>query len=59
MCLPLIKQTRLIGVLYLEKNPAPHVFTPARIAVLDLFASRAAISLGTVRLYADLRHTEA
>jgi signal transduction histidine kinase len=58
-CLPLIKQTRLIGVLYLENNLAPHVFTPARIALLDLLASQAAISLGTVRLYADLRHTEA
>jgi hypothetical protein len=58
-CLRLIKQTRLIGVLYLENNLAPHMFAPARIAVLDLLASQAAISLRTVRLYADLRHTEA
>src|SRR5262249_32149602 len=34
LCLPLAKQARLIGVLYLENNLTPHVFTPARIAVL-------------------------
>jgi GAF domain-containing protein len=28
LCLPLLKQTRLIGVLYLENNLASHVFTP-------------------------------
>ena len=40
LCLPLLKQTRLIGVLYLENNLARHVFTPARTAVLRLLASR-------------------
>ncbi len=30
LCLPLINQAKLIGVLYLENNLAPHVFTPAR-----------------------------
>src|SRR5262249_24257876 len=33
----------------------PHVFTPARIAVLRLLASQAAISLENARLYTDLR----
>jgi GAF domain-containing protein len=42
---PLIKQARLIGVLYLENNQTSHVFTPARLAVLKLLASQAAISL--------------
>jgi GAF domain-containing protein len=45
LCLPLLKQTRLIGVLYLENNLASHVFTPARISLLELLASQAAISL--------------
>src|ERR1700694_3981514 len=31
LCLPLVKQAKLIGVLYLENNLASHVFTPARI----------------------------
>jgi len=41
MCLPLSKQAKLIGMLYLENNLASHVFTPARIAVLSLLASQA------------------
>jgi two-component sensor histidine kinase len=53
--LPLVKQAELIGVLYLENNLTPHVFTPARLAVLELLASQAAISLENARLYADVR----
>jgi PAS domain S-box-containing protein len=59
LCLPLINQAKLIGVLYLENNLAPHVFTPARIAVLKLLASQAAISLENTRLYRDLEKREA
>jgi PAS domain S-box-containing protein len=59
LCLPLINQTKLIGVLYLENNLAPHVFTPTRIAVLKLLASQAAISLENTRLYRDLEEREA
>ncbi len=58
LCLPLIKQGRLTGVLYLENNLASHVFTPARIAVLKLLASQAATSLENAQLYADLRVSE-
>ena len=54
LCLPLLKQAELIGLLYLENNLASHVFTPARIAVLELLASQAAISLENARLYTDL-----
>ena len=54
LCLPLVNQAKLTGVLYLENNLAPHVFTPKRIAVLKLLASQAAISLENARLYADL-----
>src|SRR6202035_1504118 len=55
LCLPLLKQAKLIGVLYLENRLASHVFTPARIAILRLLASQAATSLENARLYADLR----
>jgi PAS domain S-box-containing protein len=54
LCLPLVKQTRLMGVLYLENNLAPNVFTAQRLAMLELLASQAAISLDHARLYADL-----
>ena len=59
LCLPLIKQAKLAGVLYLENSLASHVFTPARIAVLGLLASQAAISLENATLYADLAHARA
>jgi PAS domain S-box-containing protein len=59
LCLPLVKQAKLIGVLYLENNLASHVFTPSRISVLELLASQAAISLENARLYNDLREREA
>src|SRR6202012_2188219 len=41
--------------LYLENNLAPRVFTSAKLAVLDVLASQAAISLENVRLYDELR----
>jgi PAS domain S-box-containing protein len=59
LCLPLLKQADLIGVLYLENSLASHVFTPARIAVLKLLASQAAIALENARLYRDVAEREA
>jgi PAS domain S-box-containing protein len=58
LCLPLLKQADLIGVLYLENSLASHVFTPARIAVLKLLASQAAIALENARLYRDVAERE-
>ena len=58
LCLPLLKQTHLIGVLYLENNLASHVFTPSRISLLELLASQAAISLENARLYGELTMSE-
>ncbi len=59
LCLPLLEQTRLVGVIYLENNLTSGVFTPARLAVLELLASAAAISLENSRLYAELQGREA
>jgi PAS domain S-box-containing protein len=59
LCLPLMKQSKLIGVLYLENNLASHVFTAARISVLEVLASQAAISLENAHLYNDLQEREA
>jgi PAS domain S-box-containing protein len=53
-CLPLVRQTKLIGVLYLENTFGSHVFTPARASLLKLLASQAAISIENARFYADL-----
>jgi PAS domain S-box-containing protein len=59
LCLPLLNQAKVIGILYLENNLAPRVFAPGRIAVLKLLASQAAIALENSRLYRDLAKREA
>ena len=59
LCLPLLKQSKLISVLYLENNLAPRVFTPKRVAMLELLASQAAISLDHARLYSELSRANA
>jgi PAS domain S-box-containing protein len=59
LCLPLVKQAKLVGALYLENNLTPRAFTSGRIAVLELLASQAAISLEIAALYHDLGRSEA
>jgi PAS domain S-box-containing protein len=59
LCLPLIKQGRLTGLLYLENTLTSHAFAPDRIAILELLAAQAAISLENTRLYSDLQEREA
>jgi signal transduction histidine kinase len=54
LCLPIVKQTRLVGVLYFENQLTPRAFTSDRVALLELLASQAAISLENARLYTDL-----
>ena len=59
LCLPIVKQAKLAGVLYLENNLTAGAFTSDRIAVLELLASQAAISLEHAQLYADLQQENA
>jgi PAS domain S-box-containing protein len=58
LCLPLINQTKLIAILYLENNLTPTVFTPDRVTVLKVLASQAAISLENSQLYRDREDRE-
>jgi PAS domain S-box-containing protein len=58
LCLPLIRQTALVGLLYLENTLASHVFTPERAKLLELLAGQAAISLENTRLYGVLQERE-
>ena len=55
LCLPIVKQAKLVGALYLENNLTPGAFTPDRVTVLQLLASQAAISLENAGLYSDLQ----
>ena len=54
LCLPLLKAGQPAGVLYLESEFAPFVFTPSRIALLQLIAGQATAALANAWLYADL-----
>lgn len=54
LCLPILRQTELLGVLYLENNLIAGAFTHERLTVVELLASQAAISLQNAMLYADL-----
>ncbi|HEY1984756.1 MAG TPA: sigma 54-interacting transcriptional regulator [Terracidiphilus sp.] len=59
LCLPIVRQTKLIGALYLENNLTAGAFTADKIAVLELLASQAAISLENADLYSSLQRSEA
>jgi signal transduction histidine kinase len=59
LCLPILKQTRLIGMLYLENNLTTAAFTPARMVVLRLLTFQAAISIENASLYRELAEREA
>src|ERR671932_93642 len=54
LCTPLIKQGKLIGILYLENNLSTGAFTSDRKEVLKLLIAQAAISLENARLYERL-----
>ncbi|MEG4942340.1 AAA family ATPase [Microcoleus sp. F4-D5] len=51
LCSPIVNQGKLIGILYLENNLTVGAFTSARVEVLNLLCSQAAISLQNASLY--------
>ena len=58
LCLPVVRHSQMVALLYLENNITPAVFTPERIKVLSLLASQAAISLENSRLYENVIQNE-
>ncbi|MCP4873271.1 MAG: GAF domain-containing protein [Proteobacteria bacterium] len=55
LCVPLVRGSELVGVLYLENNLATAAFTPARVALLEALSSQIAISAENAALYEDMR----
>lgn len=51
LCVPLVRQADLAGMLYLENNQLAGAFTSERILTLEVLAAQAAISLENARLY--------
>lgn len=54
LCLPLIFQNKLRGILYLENNLAPGTFTSERVEVLKILTGQIVISIENARLYQNL-----
>ncbi len=54
LCSPIIRQNKLIGILYLENNLITNAFTPERLEILNILSSQAAISLENAMLYDEL-----
>ncbi|MBD2516064.1 AAA family ATPase [Nostoc sp. FACHB-973] len=54
LCIPLLHQGKLSGILYLENNLITHAFTQERIEILKILSAQAAISIENSRLYEQL-----
>jgi class 3 adenylate cyclase len=54
LCIPLINQGNLTGILYMENNLTVGAFTPERIEVLNLLSSQMAISIENASLYKNM-----
>ncbi len=54
LCMPLLHQGKLNGLLYLENNLASGLFTQ-RLEVLELLSAQAAISIENAQLYRNLQ----
>ncbi|MCP4135246.1 MAG: SpoIIE family protein phosphatase [bacterium] len=48
--MPIIHKGKISGILYLENNLTPNVFTPGRFELLQIISSQAAISIENARL---------
>ena len=58
LCLPLLNQGQVLGILYLENRATRGVFTRDRLLILNFLCVEAAISLENARLYSNLRQSE-
>lgn len=58
LCLPLLTQNRLSGVLYLENNLFSGVFAIERTQIIKTIVAQAAISIENAKLYSSLATSE-
>jgi signal transduction histidine kinase len=55
LCLPIVQQARLAGVLYLASRLSAGLFTPDKARMAELLTAQAAISLENARLIQEMR----
>ncbi|HZT41254.1 MAG TPA: GAF domain-containing sensor histidine kinase [Chthonomonadaceae bacterium] len=57
LCVPLMVQTRLLGIIYLDNRVKSGLFTDRHLAMLSAFANQAAVAIENARLYENLRRS--
>ncbi|HEY9905965.1 MAG TPA: AAA family ATPase [Candidatus Sericytochromatia bacterium] len=58
LCLPILYQSQLRGIIYLENNLTVGAFTRERVDVLKALVSQAAIAIINAQLYTQVRESE-
>ncbi len=58
LCVPLINQSQIISIVYLENNLTAGAFTPERVEILKVLSGQAAISIQNSKLYTEVRGNE-
>jgi predicted ATPase/signal transduction histidine kinase len=57
LCTPILKQNKVIGILYLENNLTSNAFTKDRLEIVKMLCSQATISLENAILYDTVEKT--
>ena len=58
LCVPLINQSQIVSIVYLENNLTAGAFTPERVELLKVLSGQAAISIQNSKLYTEVRDNE-
>ncbi|NEQ99651.1 MAG: PAS domain S-box protein, partial [Cyanothece sp. SIO2G6] len=58
LCLPILNQGNLLGVLYLSSQSTQRIFTPEHLLVLKFLCTQAAISLTNAQLFSNLQRVK-
>ncbi len=56
LCVPIMKQSELRGLLYLENDLTTDAFTKERLELINVLSSQASISIENARLYTKMTH---
>jgi len=54
LCVPIMRQNNLVGILYLENRLSPAVFTSDKVRLIELLSMQMAISLENARLITEI-----
>lgn len=57
LCVPLMAQSRLLGIIYLDNRVKSGLFTERHLSMLSAFANQAAVAIENARLYDNLRRS--